>query len=110
MRNILRLKFRLGLFDLEMPAAQRGQGFSRPSALEVAKKLAAESLVLLKNDDHVLPLAKSVGKVAVIGPLADSPADQMGTWAMFADQGAVRTPLAAIRQALGDARVVHAPG
>ena len=39
----------------------------------------------------------------MIGPLADSPVDQMGTWAMFADQGEVRTPLAAIRHALGTA-------
>jgi beta-glucosidase len=109
-RNILRLKFRLGLFDLEMPAAQRKTAAPAPESLDIARKLAAESLVLLQNEGRALPLAKSVGRVAVIGPLADSPVDQIGTWALFADQGAVRTPLSAIRQALGDARVAHAPG
>lgn len=109
-RNILRIKFRLGLFD------QRTQPSANPpvqpaaDALEIAKKLAAESLVLLKNQNRVLPLAKSVSKVAVIGPLADSAADQMGTWALEADRNAVRTPLAAIREALGESCVAWAPG
>ena len=109
-RNILRLKFRLGLFDLEMPSGEKGRVMPAPASLEIARQLAAESLVLLKNEDRALPLAKTVGKVAVIGPLADSPADQLGTWAMFTDQGAVRTPLAALRQTLGEGRIVHAPG
>jgi beta-glucosidase len=109
-RNILRVKFRLGLFN---------QGRSRPAndaaklnseTLSVARKLAAESLVLLKNEPGMLPLAKSIGKVAVIGPLADSAQDQVGTWAMSAHIDQVRTPLAAIRQALGESRVVWAPG
>ncbi|MGC8639946.1 MAG: glycoside hydrolase family 3 N-terminal domain-containing protein [Isosphaeraceae bacterium] len=109
-RNILRLKFRLGLFDLEMPVAEKGSVMPAPAALEIARKLAAESLVLLKNENRALPLARAVGKVAVIGPLADSPADQLGAWAMFTDQGAVRTPLAALRHVLGEKRVVHVPG
>lgn len=109
-RDILRVKFRLGLFDKRpQPASAVAEQPSR-EALEIARRLAAESLVLLKNRDGVLPLAKSVDKVAVIGPLADSPTDQMGTWAMEADRSAVRTPLAAMRQALGENRVLPAAG
>ena len=109
-RNILRVKFRLGLFDNRpQPASTPAEQPSR-EALEIARRLATESLVLLKDRNGVLPLAKSVGKVAVIGPLADSPTDQMGTWAMEANRSAVRTPLAAMRQKLGENRVVQAAG
>jgi beta-glucosidase len=109
-RNILRVKFRLGLFDQATPTTANRAEMLAPDALDLARKLAVESLVLLKNDGRALPLAKSIGKVAIIGPLADSPGDQMGTWSFFGDRAAVRTPLAAFRQALGEARVVRAPG
>jgi beta-glucosidase len=108
-RNILRVKFRLGLFDakgLETPAAAAPP---TAAALETAKKLAAESLVLLKNQHDVLPLAQSVGAIAVIGPLADSPRDQLGTWSSGPADNAV-TPLTALREALGAGRVTYAPG
>ncbi len=59
---------------------------------------------------NLLPLADSVRSVAVIGPLADSPVDQMGTWVMDGRPEDVQTPLAALRQMLGDARVRYAPG
>jgi len=106
-RNILRLKFQLGLFDqssavpVEPPTAE---------ALEIAKRLATESIVLLKNDTHILPLSKSNEKIAVIGPLADSPVDQMGTWTMDGRASDVQTPLAALREKLGNTRVLYSPG
>jgi beta-glucosidase len=106
-RNILRLKFRLGLFD-ERPTAQ-GHVLPSPMALQVAKRLATQSIILLKNDEHFLPLSKSTAKVAVIGPLADSPLDQMGSWAMDGHAEEVQTPLAALREKLGSARVLFAP-
>ena len=106
-RNILRLKFQLGLFD-EAPALPVE---TRPAeALEIAKRLATESIVLLKNDTYLLPLSKSNGNIAVIGPLADSPVDQMGTWAMDGRASDVQTPLAALREKLGSARVLYSPG
>ena len=118
-RDILRLKFELGLFDQKMfdekipddesPDAQAARPLA-PAALLTAKKLATESVVLLKNDGGVLPLSKSVRTVAVIGPLADSPVDQMGTWSMDGVAGDVQTPLRALREKLGDARVLYAPG
>jgi len=109
-RNILRVKFRLGLFDKPVPAAADASALLAPESLEVAKKLAAESAVLLKNDGGVLPVAKSIGKLAVIGPLADSPRDQMGCWTIDGVSGEVRTFLAALKEKLGAERVLYAPG
>ena len=106
-RNTLRLKFRLGLFN-EQPAEPR-QAHVTPESRALAERLATESAVLLKNEDRLLPLPPSVGSVAVIGPLADSPLDQMGTWVMDARPEDVETPLAALRRMLGDARVHYAP-
>jgi beta-glucosidase len=124
-RNILRVKFRMGLFDKPVPTAADPAALLAPESLEVARRLAVESAVLLKNDAganaagpnaagandrRALPLSKSIGKVAVIGPLADSPADQMGCWTIDGRRPEVRTFLAALRERLGDARVVYAPG
>jgi beta-glucosidase len=107
-RNILRLKFQLGLFD-EQPTAPV-EARSTPAALDVARSMAAESTVLLKNDAYILPLAKTIEKVAVIGPLADSPVDQMGTWVMDGRAEDVRTPLSALREKFGRERILYAPG
>jgi beta-glucosidase len=107
-REILRIKFRLGLFDAKGQTPPPAAPPAGP-ALETARKLAAESLVLLKNQNGTLPLASSLGKVAVIGPLADSARDQLGSWALGSPD-AVRTPLAALRETLGAGRVVYAPG
>ncbi len=82
----------------------------QPKLCRSPSSLAAESIVLLKNDTHLLPLSKSNGNIAVIGPLADSPVDQMGTWAMDGRAGDVQTPLAALREKLGNARVLYSPG
>jgi beta-glucosidase len=109
-RNILRVKFRLGLFDKGVPVATVAAGTPDDAALAVAKKLATESLVLLKNHGETLPLKKEIGKVAVIGPLANSPVDQMGSWVMDGQAPEVRTPLAALRERLGEFRVVWATG
>jgi beta-glucosidase len=110
-RNILRLKFQLGLFDQAPRAAataQIGLNVIDSSARDTARRLAIESMVLLKNDGSVLPLARSISKIAVIGPLADSPVDQMGTWAMDGRAEDVETPLAELRRRLGNDRVLYA--
>jgi len=108
-RNILRLKLRLGLFGAKGDRAPEGRTAPTPEALAIARRLAEQSLVLLKNEDETLPLARSVRRIAIIGPLADSPRDQLGTWA--ADrEGPSRTPLTAFREALGEARIMYAQG
>jgi len=108
-RNILRVKFRLGLFD-ERDARPRPASPDQRDAMDIARKLAAESVVLLKNEGNALPLPASISRVAVIGPLADSPVDQMGAWVSDGVKEAVVTPLAAMRQGLGADRVLWVPG
>jgi beta-glucosidase len=102
------VKFRLGLF--EKPVAAGTEEAPDAEAFAVAKNLAAESAVLLKNEKPTLPLAKTIERLAVIGPLANAPTDQMGTWVMDGRPADVRTPLAALRDMLGAARVAYAPG
>lgn len=97
-RNILRLKFRLGLFDNPYIKEGAPSALYLESSLQQAKEAAIEGAILLKNDQQVLPLATSVKSVAVVGPLADSPADQVGTWCFDAEPEHCITPLTAIQQ------------
>lgn len=97
-RNILRLKFRLGLFDNPyVDAAKTRETAYAPEHLEVARESAAESAILLKNDGGVLPL-ENVRTILVTGPMADAPYDQLGTWAFDGESEHTVTPLAALRK------------
>lgn len=108
-RNILRLKFRLGLFDKPYVEEQVALPFYAEASLEKAKNAAIEGAVLLKNDG-ILPL-DGVKSVAVVGPLADAPADQVGTWCFDAEPEHCITPLAAIQKDYGTAiKVITEPG
>jgi len=109
-RNILRVKFRLGLFDKGDPSPHELPAQPDENALAVARKLASESIVMLKNERSTLPLAPAIRRLAVIGPLADSAVDQMGAWTVDGRAQEVRTPLAALRERLGGARVAWALG
>lgn len=97
-RNILRLKFRLGLFDNPYIKEGAPSALYLDSSLQQAKEAAIEGAILLKNDQQVLPLRTSVKSVAVVGPLADAPADQVGTWCFDAEPEHCITPLTAIQQ------------
>ena len=85
-RRILEAKYKLGLFDnpykyCDVKRAKK-QIFTKEHRA-VARKIASESLVLLKNEGNVLPLAKK-GTIAVVGPLADSRSNMPGTWSVAA--------------------------
>ncbi len=78
-RRVLRIKFRLGLFDNPyIPEETPEKRFFLPEAMETASQLAAESMVLLKNNG-VLPI-RNASNIAVIGPLAKNSWDLMGNW------------------------------
>jgi len=96
-RNILRMKFRLGLFENPYTKVTFAMPFYTDEALQKAKQVALEGAVLLKNDNNILPLTEKIKSVAVIGPLSDAPADQLGTWCFDAEPEHSVTPLAAIQ-------------
>src|SRR3954453_22672496 len=106
-RNILRLKFQLGLFDNDKALRPGTTVAVTAEGRELAKQVAIESLVLLKNDRGALPLTRTAKRIAVIGPLADSPVDQMGSWVMDGRPDDVETPLAALRRKYGADRITH---
>lgn len=110
-RNILRIKFRLGLFDNPyVDESLHEKVFYSNENLETALKAAEESVILLKNDG-VLPLEASVKTVAVVGPMADAPYEQLGTWIFDGEKNMTVTPLQAIRKQFGkDVKVIYAPG
>ena len=110
-RNILRIKYRLGLFDTPYVDEQQTSVMYAPSHLEAAKQAAVESAILLKNDKEVLPLQPSVKTAAVVGPMANAPYEQLGTWIFDGEKARTQTPLNAIKEMVGDkVQVIYEPG
>jgi beta-glucosidase len=80
-RRILRIKFRLGLFDHPyVDESRERNSIFTPAQQATAREVAARSVVLLKNDKNLLPLSVNLKSIAVIGPLADSKQDVLGSW------------------------------
>lgn len=79
-RRVLRVKFRLGLFERPYTSVTNEKDrFFRPQSMAVAAQLAAESMVLLKNNNQILPLTNKK-KIAVVGPMAKNGWDLLGSW------------------------------
>jgi len=94
-RRILRVKFEKGLF--ERPYTDEslyGSAFLQPDALALAREAAAKSCVLLKDENHLLPLSKQIKHIALLGPLADAGAEMLGCWS-FSGHGQDGVSLAA---------------
>lgn len=101
--NILRTKFRLGLFDDPYTNPAEFPPAASDSALETARIAALQSIVMLKNDNSVLPLSSGdLRSIAVIGPLADAPYEQLGTWIFDGDPALSVTPRMAIEAMVGN--------
>ncbi|MEN9918247.1 MAG: beta-glucosidase BglX, partial [Bacteroidota bacterium] len=112
-RRILEAKYKLGLFedpykycDLSRPATD----IYTPAHRAAARQIAAESFVLLKNQNKVLPIAKK-GTIALVGPLANTKTNMPGTWSVAADMEKATTLLDGLKAVAGSqANIVYAKG
>ncbi len=112
-RRILEAKYKLGLFDdpyRYLDAKRAKKDIYTDEHRAAARKLATETFVLLQNKDGVLPLQRT-GKIALVGPLANTRANMPGTWSVAAASDRYSTLLEAMRRAVGDkAEVMYAKG
>lgn len=113
-RRVLRVKFRLGLFDdpyRYCDAEREKKALTDPAHMEAARDVARKSIVLLKNEGGLLPLAKDLKTIAVVGPLAAEKDAPLGNWRAQAVAGSAISILEGIQAAAGPGtKVVHAPG
>jgi beta-glucosidase len=111
-RRVLRLKMRAGIFERPYADAAREKStIMRPEHRAAARRVAARSMVLLKNDAGTLPFSANLRHVAVIGPLADDRANMMGNWTGDGKADDVVTVVEGIRAALpSGATVTYAKG
>lgn len=99
--NVLRVKFELGLFENPYTRTPSIVHYA-PMHLAAARRAAAESAILLKNENDILPLSSNVKRVLVTGPLADAAHDQLGTWVFDGEKDHTVTLLSALRSQCGD--------
>lgn len=111
--RVLTLKFRLGLFESPYANPDRAeQVIASEEHVALARQLAAEGIVLLKNRNDILPLSPKMGKIAVIGPNADVGYNQLGDYTSPQPNSKVTTVLGGIRNKLAGTleQVLYAPG
>ena len=106
--RILRMKLLLGLFENPYvdPARERKITLSKKNRA-IAREVARNSIVLLKNEGRLLPLSDRMKSVAVIGPLADNRKDPLGTWAALGKPEEVITVLEGIKERVPASTTVH---
>jgi beta-glucosidase len=110
-RRILRIKFRLGLFDKPyVDEALEREAIFNSASVAAAREIAGRSMVLLKNDRNVLPLDKNVRSIALIGPLADSRQDMLGSWTGDGKPEDAVTLLQGIKAKVPQTRINYAKG
>lgn len=110
-RRVLRLKERLGLFE---DPYRRGRTPETAATVagrrDVARSVGARSLVLLKNAGDTLPLRPGIRRLALLGPLADAPAEMRGPWFAAGDPESQVGVLQGLSAALPGTGIVHLPG
>ncbi len=107
-RRILEAKYKLGLFDDPYRGIDvaRASEILTPENRKAARDIAAHSFVLLKNDKQVLPLKKA-GTIAVVGPLADSKRNMLGTWSVSGDWQKSVSVIEGIKNIVGNAAKIN---
>ncbi len=108
-RNIVRIKLRAGLF--ENPYFKDKEKFQllNTESLTLAKNAAIKSCVLLKNDQHILPISAQK-KIAIVGPLAHAAKEQLGTWVFDGDKKDSQTPLMAFTEIINKDNLSYSAG
>ena len=111
-RRILRIKFRLGLFERPYADEARERAVLLSSEnLTAAREIAGRSMVLLKNERETLPLNKNIGSIALIGPLADDQQAPLGSWTGDGRKEDVVTVLAGLKaKASPTTKIIYARG
>lgn len=109
--NILRIKFRLGLFENPYIVNPQSVKYCKEH-LDVARRAVLESVIMLKNNKATLPLDSArVGRILVTGPLAHAPHDQLGTWVFDGEKEHTVTLVDALRERFGNKiDIVYEPG
>lgn len=110
-RNVLRVKFRLGLFDHPFAdeAREKNEVFKQANR-DLAKTAAERSFVLLKNDDQTLPIKKDIDEIAVVGSLADNKAEMNSNWAGDGKPDDPITVVEALREKYPRMKLRYEPG
>ncbi len=112
-RRVLRMKFRIGLFDNPYKNCDPGRekrDVLTPDHRRLARTVAAHSIVLLRNEKNLLPLQKNIKSVAVVGPLANDERDPLGPWATVGRPEDVVTVLRGIKDKLPSTTIRYAKG
>lgn len=114
-KRILYYKFKMGLFDdpyRYLKNARKDTTLLKPEFKEASRDVARKSMVLLKNENQVLPLSKAIKKIAIIGPLADSGENNnvVGNWSMDAKQQDVVTLYDGMKEIFTNSQIIKAAG
>ncbi len=113
-KRVLSVKYRLGLFDNPyrfFDEKREKKETKNARQMAIAKEAALKSIVLLKNDNKILPLSKTIRKIALIGPLADNQAEVMGSWKARGQAEDVVTVYRGLKNKLGDdAEIMYVRG
>lgn len=113
-RRILRMKFKLGLFDdpyKYCDTEREKNSIFTPENLQHALEIARKSIVLLKNENHILPLNKNLKSIALIGPLADARPEMIGQWPGKGEEDKAVTLLVGLKSRIPEkTKLVYAKG
>jgi beta-glucosidase len=112
--RILKKKFELGLFDDPyrfIDPKREATMLNRPENVAIARDMARKSVVLLKNQDHLLPLSKDLKTIALIGPLVQAKKELKGFWSLDIDKNEeIPSLMDGMQQQAGNTRLIYARG